>query len=187
MSRRSRALTLGRVRSIQSGTVTIAALGTAGTATLGTAVSLANSLLVYNGRTLTVNNEPDQGRYSPRLELTDSTTVTATVGVALGATTITVAYTVIEFFPGVVRSVQRGTIAFSAGTSSTGTLGTAVNPAKAIVMSLQNSSNQSADRHDRHWVRLSLTDSTTVTAEVNSTLTASGVTVTAAYQVVEFV
>lgn len=174
----------GLIRRVQSGTVAIGSGATSATATLGTAVNTAHAIVLFHGGSIPGTGETQFGRIFARVDLTNSTTVTATRGISY-TSTITVGFTVVEFFPGVIRRVQRGTIAMTSGTSATATLGTAVNTARAWVRWLGFSTTASVQDEGRSFARVDLTNSTTVTLTVGTSLTASGYTTTGSYEVVE--
>lgn len=166
----------GLIKSVQRGSISIAGAFSA-TATIS-AIVLANSLIVYGGHTT-----DDAGTTMPvttaAVELTNTTTVTASNGLNSG--TQIVAYEVIEFYPGVLRSVQRGTISVGgAATSVTATI-TSVDITKASAFFLGYTIAVIA-QNNLHHVRVVLTNSTTVTA----TVAAVGGGNVAGYQVVEF-
>ena len=121
------------VDSVQEGTITIGAASLTNTATIS-AVDTSRSILVQRGAT---------GSYSGSvtyegqawLAFTNGTTVTATRYNNSGYT-VAVSYAVIQFAPGVIKSVQRGTYQTAAsGTTATATI-TAVNTSKSFVMDL---------------------------------------------------
>jgi hypothetical protein len=99
----------GRVKSIQRGTITIASGAAANTATI-TAVDTANTVLRWLGHTSTI--QQDDNGYA-RIALTNATTITATRA-SNPAGDCVVSYEVIEYVPGAIRSIQRGTITVSA-------------------------------------------------------------------------
>jgi len=84
---------MGGVKSIQRGTVVIAQNGLTGTATL-TAVTLGKSILTVLGASI-VAADPKGSEHTARLELSNSTTITATRGKVGEA--LTVGWQVIEF------------------------------------------------------------------------------------------
>lgn len=163
------------VKSIQTGTVSLAAV-TSNTATI-TAVVTGNCLVAFGGSSINTGGSSDTFTY---ISLTNSTTVTAVR--SGGSGTVTAAFTIIEFVPGVIKSNQAGTIALATVASNTATI-TAVNTSKATVINLGNMTDDSVSGNGQRWtVRLTLTNATTVTAthgSANDNLTAS-------YQVVEF-
>lgn len=98
------------IASVQRGLVSIAAGATSGTATI-TAVSTNDTFLSYmfwedNG---TTNTSGDPSTVQCALALTNGTTLTATRFSAADAFEKYVGYEVIQFRPGVIKSVQRGT------------------------------------------------------------------------------
>jgi hypothetical protein len=165
------------MKSVQYFSITITAGNTSNTATLSPAVVADNSILLWLGQNFdqtNTNNDNSNGS----LAFTNGTTITATrVGTG---DILTVKGVVVEFYPGVVKTVQAGTITVT--TSTTATLGTAVNTAKSIVFHLGNTSTDTSGASSVEETALTLTDSTTVTATrgVNST------TAVVSYRVVEF-
>lgn len=181
MSRR-RSTSTFLIRSIQQGSVAINGSTASGTTAI-TAVTLANSMILYEGYRLSYATAEDIRRTSPRLELTDTTTVTAYRQANDSATAIpAVGFTVVEFYPGILKSVQRGTIAIAAATSNTATLSQAVSTTRAMVMFLGVTSDALAAEMREHYATVTLTNGTTVTA----TVTTAGSSVVVGYQVVEF-
>jgi hypothetical protein len=165
----------GGIRSIQAGSIAINAAAS-NTATIASVI-VGNSVIIYGGHTTN-----DVGTTRPvttaRVTLTNSTTVTATNGLNSGIQTVT--FTVIEFEPGVLRSVQRGTITVGASATETATI-TAVDTRKAAVIFLGFTIAAFAS-NDLVYPRLDLTNSTTVTA----TVALAGGSTVVGYQVVEF-
>lgn len=99
------------ITSIQRGTITIGSGNTSQTATIN-AVNTSRSAVVFNG--LTCNSSPNANELNTSfgaLELTDSTTVTATRGATGDA--LTIGYTVIEFAQGIVEKIQQVSGTFS--------------------------------------------------------------------------
>jgi hypothetical protein len=146
------------IKRIQRGTITVASAVTA-TGTI-TAVDVNNSVLMFLGdlaQTATANYN-DSNCY---IELTNSTTLTITrSGAAPGYSTVS--YEVIEYWPGVLKSIQRGTISLGGVASSTATI-TAVDTQKASLIYLGRFGNNAADP-SRQLIMVVLTNSTTVTA-----------------------
>lgn len=161
------------IRSIQRGTIALAAPALTNTATI-TSVDVNNSRLMYLG-TITNADGPD-GEAFARVALTNATTITATRGM-VDTGDATVSYELIEYWPMVMRTVQRGTIAVT----GTGTI-TAVTTAKSTLDNLGISSTSiTTDPRDTQTYAV-LTNATTVTA----TRTAAADTVTLGYQVIEW-
>lgn len=163
------------IKSIQRGIITDAAVGS-GTATI-TSVVMENSVLRFLG----YNNNNGAGApasSSTRLAFTNSTTITATRSGAAGATAIT-AFEVVEYLPGVIKSIQRGSFTIASAASATSAI-TEVNTNKTELHFL---GAQCGDNLDTYYVYLSLTNSTTITGtRVNATATGSVV----GFQAVEF-
>jgi hypothetical protein len=103
------------IKSIQRGTITITG-ATSNTATI-TAVDITNSELHFVGHTYTANAGLGTQTYV-RLDLTNSTTITALVAASPGADTLVVGFEVWEFYPRILKSVQRGTITSPATTAT---------------------------------------------------------------------
>lgn len=164
------------IKSIQRGTISITSGATSNTATIA-AVDPNNTRIVF------LNTIPPSGGGTEtnacRVALTNSTTVTAFVN-STGASDRIVGYEVIEYLPGVIKSVQRGTLATSAAASGTATI-TAVDMNKATLDHLGYTMTTSANVSTDGWFKLILTDSTTVTGNGLSAYTR-----TAGYQVIEW-
>ncbi len=168
------------IKSIQSGTIAIGSGSASNTATIN-AVVTANSLLFWNGSydaTATTNQD-----MIADVVLTNTTTITATRSNA-GTNTCNARYTIIEFIPGVLTSVQRGTITIASGsTSNTATI-TSVSENVAFFNCLgYRNTNNSAERIDSAFATITLTDATTVTA---SRTTNDSFNTIVGYQVAEF-
>lgn len=148
----------GFIKSVQVGTINLATVAT-NTATI-TAVDPNNSLIYYEGLSMTVTNVNLVVCFAT-VTLTNSTTVTATQSGSFG-NTVTIGFTVVEFYPGVLRSAQRGFIAASGSTTATATI-TAVDTTKAQVMLLGQLDGSGAPNSDSASARLTLTNATTVT------------------------
>jgi hypothetical protein len=163
------------IRSVQRGTISIAAASASNTATI-TTVDMANSRLQFLGYSNN-NAAAAPNASATRLALTNSTTITAT-RVTTGASDNVVAYQIIEYCPGVIRSVQRGTISLNPGPTATATI-TTVNSNTTALDYLGCSVDNALDTL---FIRLALTNSTTVTGTSSNAANAS----TVSYQVVEF-
>jgi hypothetical protein len=164
------------VKSVQRNTITITG-ATSNTATI-TSVDVSNARLRWLSET--ISNTADTGIKSlVRLALTNATTVTATVNTSPGADSTIVSFEVIEYFPGVIKSVQRGTIALAAVAGNTASINP-VNTAKTELDFLGVNIDGSVNLVNT--VRLVLTSATVVTATMG---TAEGNT-TVGYQVVEW-
>lgn len=165
----------GGLKSVQSGTITLAAVAS-NTATI-TEVDPANALIVLLGFETDAVNDTRDGLH--RIALTNGTTVTATRGQA-GATTAIVGFVVIEFYPGTIRLVQRGTIALAGVASNTATV-TSVAAEKSTLHHLGIEAT-TATTHTQAWARVVQTDSATLTA----TKTDATNNTTVGYQLVQW-
>jgi hypothetical protein len=97
----------GAVKSVQTGLISITG-ATSNTATVAS-VDVNNAILLMHGQTYSVSSM-DQSKAQARITLTNPTTVTATVNTSPAGETTVVAFTLVEFYPGAIRSVQRGTV-----------------------------------------------------------------------------
>lgn len=95
------------VTSVQFGSIAVSAATTA-TATI-TAVDTSRALIFMLGCFHSAA-DANQAKGRARVALTNSTTVTATVNTAPTPATTTVKFCVIEVLPGIIRSIQAGTI-----------------------------------------------------------------------------
>lgn len=169
------------VISIQTVAITIGTGATSNTATISS-VNTSFAAVIFGGV-----NSSDTGAVAnislARVELTNATTVTATRNTSSGSFTVTVYATIIEFDSSMISSVQAGTISFTtAQTTNTATI-SSVTTSRAVVLFLGaiNSSGSLTPTSTIH--ALTLTNATTVTADRG---TASAVTMTMGYMVVEF-
>lgn len=167
----------GFIKSIQSGTVTLTGV-TSNTAAI-TSVVPANSLLVWIGCTYSADTDPDTSSSAVRIDLTSATVVTGTKTSA--SNTAIASFQVIEYWPGILKSVQRSIVTINAATSATATI-TAVNVAKSTLTLLGWSTNQVNGYWARMGPRLALTDATTVTG----TKGIATESIVAAFQVAEY-
>jgi len=160
------------IKSIQSGTITIPPGSLSNTATINP-VDTTRSLLLSLGYK---SNSTSATRCLARLELTNSTTITA----ARHGTpsTVTISFIIIEFISG-IKSNQHGEISVDDVASNTATIN-AVDTTKALVSHLAQSCDQIGV--DRGLSTLTLTNSTTLTAEKLDTV---GLAIVS-FQVLEF-
>lgn len=124
------------IKRIQRGTITIAASAATGTATIQV-VDLATSVLHFGGFSTTSGSallSEGQVMVAP----TNATTITARRSAATLAIAIVVGFTIVEYQPGVLKSVQYGTVIHpgTAATSASTNLITAVDLDKASVQAL---------------------------------------------------
>lgn len=168
------------IESVQRGTLAVGSAGATNTATI-TSVDTTRSIVVWGN--VSAANVLTNGVFSSnaRIALTNATTLTATQDTSGSGLDQTIAYQVIQFRQGVVRSVQRGTV----NVSSTATI-TEVDTSKAFVSYLGFSTNNGSPFNGTdpgtYKGRIVLTNSTTVT----ETIGIGGASVTTSFEVVEF-
>lgn len=171
-------LTTTIVNNVQHRSVTLNTTSTSPTDTI-TSVTTSNTILLYGG----VN----AGTGAPNsimhhLTLTNSTTVTLPRSGASSSTRI-IKYCVLEFVSGVMASRQESTTVLASVASNTTTI-TSVTTTKAIIVASNFLTDSTGTaNYDAQQPSVTLTDATTVTANKN---TAGTISVTAAWQVVEF-
>ncbi len=168
----------GMVAVVQRGTIAITG-ATSNTATI-TSVDPSNSQLRLLGVSLSVTTlTPD--KFHARLAFTNATTITASVITSPAGETVSIAFEVLTYVPGVIKSVQRTTIAILAGTTSNTATINPVNTLRSVVDNLGNtSSSNTADT----VCRVALTNATTVTGTCVDP--ADGSTQTLGVQVIEW-
>ena len=153
------------VKSVQYGTVSTT--GVSGTSSI-TQVNTANAILVLLGQGQDDNSSSTPGDGLCRIALTNATTVTLTRGTANNTGTRTCVFAVIEFNPGLLRSVQYGAITIASGSSNTATV-TGVNTAKSLLLHLgTDSTTYVAIINSMINTTLALTNVTTITLSMNA-------------------
>ncbi len=167
-----------RVKSIQAFSITIGSSSTSNTATI-TSVDTTWSHIVFNGEE--GGDATDIRIGLARLDLTNSTTVTATRAAQNGTRSLTVKGMVVEWEPDSVKSVQQLSITVSAGSSSNTATITSVDTTKSVIFHAGNTGGSSTEIRSAQ-ASMGLTNATTVTASRANTTNA--LTVTGA--VVEF-
>jgi len=150
------------IKSIQRGTIAITG-ATSATATIA-AVAMENCRLVRTGR-LYSDNTGSGAQSFIRLTFTNATTITATVVTSPSAQTATVGFEVIEYVPGVIKSVQRGTVTFPTTTATI----TEVNTAKSQIDHLGSTANSGGAIGSVQETNATLTNGTTVTITSGTT------------------
>lgn len=156
------------VQSVQQGTVTVAAGATSGTATIN-AVDPSRSVVFRLGSTINSTTTSPANSYVA-LDLTNATTVTGTRGSTSGD--VITGYCVVEFAPGVVKSVQPLTVtSSSAGATDTGTLSPAVDTRNTFLVWGGVSMNNATETN--YFYKAELTNPTTVTLTRNGTSSTS--------------
>ncbi len=158
------------IKSIQRGVIELT--GTSNTATINS-VDTSNVILLHLGNASSIT---DLENVTVRLALTNSTTVTGVRGDGNGVAHVS--FEVIELYPGIIKSIQSGTITITGGVEETDTI-TSVDTAKSMLLNLGQVSKENVPEILAY---LTLTNSTTVTFEHDDTT----LDVTAGYMVVEF-
>lgn len=103
------------VVNMQTGTIVLGSGVTSNTATI-TSVDVNNAFVVYGGVLSTTTGAESMRTVLSMIDLTDATTVTAAR--SLGTDSATVAYTVIELTPGIIKQVQKVSVT-STGAATT--------------------------------------------------------------------
>jgi hypothetical protein len=166
------------IRSVQRGTISIGPAASSNTATI-VSVDPVNAVVRWLGQSYGTDGVVDERPGWTYVTLTNATTVTATRGAT--SNTSTASYEVVEFAPGVIRSIQRGTIALNAATSATGAV-TEVNSSKSELTYTGETSGDGFGYPARYLIRVVLTNSTTVTATRGNATN----NMVSSYQLVEF-
>jgi hypothetical protein len=162
------------IKSIQRGTVAVTNSGLPSATTTISAVDMPNARLRLLG--YGVSGGSANTRMTLRMSFTNATTITVQVHTATDLAAITASYEVIEYMPGVVRSIQRGTMLGNNGVATI----TAVDMAKTQVDWL-GSTGADANTNITSIARVQLTSTTGVTG------TSVGTTQdTIGFQAVEF-
>lgn len=168
----------GVLKSLQAGAIDMNNVLT-NTATLSPTVDPNNALLIKVGQS-TVTSTID-GEASSRVAFTSGTTITAVVNVALPSASPTHFY-VIEFVPGIVKSIQRNVIVLNGVAANT----SAVNPVDVTKSALFSLGYNYATGANDDWTfhpTLVLTSATVVTASCGQ---ATSFAVTPGFQLAEF-
>lgn len=164
------------------------ASATSGTTTINR-VDLNNTMLVFLSQKTSAVAASDELSWRARLSFQDATTVKAESN-SNASVNNTVGFEVVEFWPGVMKSVQRGTIVYT-GTSGTHTATiNAVDLTRSSLQWLGTSGNDNAvapiDRPDWTMHVLDFVNNTTVEATSLSDPNGSGFSWTVGFQVVEW-
>jgi hypothetical protein len=163
----------GGIKSIQRGTITMTGV-TTNFVTI-TSVDVTNTRVRYLGQSATDAAVNTTERSFCYLTLTNATTLT--VNRLNGTANVTVSYEVIEYYPGVIKSIQRGLIS---GGSSTATI-TSVDITKSELEIIGIQGDNSNFAGTVSVARLVLTNATTVTSTAGG---AAGIVL--AFQVTEW-
>lgn len=164
------------IKSIQRGVISITAAASNNTASI-TAVDLDNCRLTRIGSSSN-NGAQNDPASSVLVILTNSTTITG-VRSGTGSADTSVAWQIVEYLPGIIKSVQRTTVTYSSATSAAVTI-TSVDTNKSLIDDLGCRVGNTLDSLYNWWV---FTNATTVTA---NRFGAGGDSTVASLQVVEF-
>lgn len=157
----------GFVKSIQVGAITLSTIQTTNFATVNPVV-VGNCILICTYKSGSTTNDGSEANFV----ITNTTTLTAT-RVSTTGTALSGQFTLIEFYPGVVRSIQPFSIAIADTTLTNFATITAVNTAKTIIIPNGRTCDQTLARADFVNCDIILTNSTTVTA---SRVASNGIT-----------
>ena len=179
------------IKSVQTGAFTILDSGTTSTITItsvntGSAITILQGRDDSNGGTVCTDSSVN---WAVRLELTNPTTLTWTRGgTASIGTHSTGVYEVVEFYPSVVKSLQRGTISIASASTSNSVTISSVITTKSMMpwQGFENDCNTSwSNETPRNaFIRSILTNATTITATRYTTSSCAAVIVP--YEVLEF-
>lgn len=172
------------IQSVQHGSITISGTATSATATM-TAAPLNRSMLVGISQNCDLTNGVDVASTFARLVFTDATTITLQRTGAVAAT-IVAKFMVVTWKPGVLRSMQRGTIDLTNLATGTATI-TAVTMAKTWLGWLGWQTAQTVEnRYIQAYTMLScaLTNATTITVARQSN--PGNQTATAGFEIAEW-
>jgi hypothetical protein len=119
-----------------------------------------NCLLMHNGAN---SNYVPPYYFQGRIELTNATTVSL-LNVGRDGAGMGIAWTVLEFVPGLIKSVQAGVIDLGTASSGTATINP-VTPERSVLMLMGVVTDYGTDTNGAIWpTRLTLTNPTTITA-----------------------
>lgn len=156
------------IDSIQPFSITIS--GVFNTATISS-VNTSNSVIIYNNYQVGETGGLRPDKVYPKLVLTNSTTVTASVNSTnAGVWTVIVTGYVVEFKSSVIQSVQTGNIDLLGSISKTATI-SAVTLANSAVLYAGNTTADTGAGEDFSLTTLELTNTTTVTARRSQAVT----------------
>lgn len=148
------------LKSITQSSITIANASGSNTASVN--VVQANSILVYQGCE-SADASTDENSFNARITLSaDGQTVTATrVGTAQA---LVVRFAIFEFYPGVLKSCQYGTVTLTATSTNTAAISSVdITKASAISLGFTNSGSTGTTGQNVE-TSVTLTNATTVTS-----------------------
>lgn len=170
------------VNSMQQITVTSTSANVSDTSTI-TSVNTSNSTIIYGYQiagSTGLNNSQD---WCYNLQLTNATTVTWTRGAGSSNTlSRNIYYSVWETPSGIFNSVQRGTISITSATSATTTI-TSVTTTQSVANWLGFNFNGSATLKGTQCASIDLTNATTVTSHINTSVATTN---TCSYEILEY-
>lgn len=171
------------ITSIQYVSIAIGSGAASNTATISS-VDTSLTTLFYNGKRSVDGNG---NAVEARIELTNSTTVTATRASSAPTSTVTVNACIVTWNSSMIQSIQRGTFthANADGTAKAITLGSSFTQANTFVSLLGFSHNRSGSAQPACWPKLELDSASTFTSYVRTAPT-SGQDLVVSYEVVEF-
>lgn len=167
------------INSIQKISITIAANATSATATVS--APTGTYFLIYSGQSTTDTAQTADDQCYGRIELTNSTTITAYRGVTSTTNSVTINANLIDATSNLINSVQSGTITIGAAATSNTASISAVTNANTAIAYLGSTSTNGGITGQNTACMVSLSG-TTVTAQ----RAASTNTATAGYIVIEF-
>ena len=175
------------IRSTQSADVALTNSVASTTGSI-TPVNTSNAYISWNASYGNQNTGNPPSSTFNIIELTNATTVTTSRGSGSGANTLYCYYQVFEYEPGIIKSMQSGTIAMGSGVDNASATITSVVANKSLLVFRGWHTNDTATGATpwdfQMWgTRIQLVNSTTVTV---SRYTNNTATVTAGYTVVEF-
>jgi len=148
------------IKSIQRGSISIGP-GVDNSTTTISSVDMANTTLAWLGSIYNGGADVSQQNYLGRITLTNATTITAQRQAL--SNTITIGYEVVEYLPGAMKSIQRGTATMTnTFTSGTATV-TGVNTAKSFFVFGGVQAQPNTGYGIDTTARVTLTNGTTVT------------------------
>ena len=172
------------IKSVQRGTCSLGNASSVGNVTV-TAVDMANSIVLYNGwyHNITNGNRP-RDSWS-RVYLQSATNVRGIMDLNGSFVDGALPFVLVEFMPGVIKSIQRFISTVSAGTGSVNVAITEVNYAKSFVnfQGFQYSGTETYNTTDpKNWLTYA-----TMTSAVNVQVARPGTSndVSVSYEVVE--
>lgn len=169
------------IKSIQTAEITIAANTSSNTATIS-AVNTNFAAAFFGGFRSANATATDASQQYVRIDLTNATTVTAQTAAADVSNARIARFTVVEFQPWAVRSIQASTIVLNAVTTNTATIN-AVTTANAFVVWLGQTHSTNAADFNYTEGTVELTNATTVTAGKGNSATNA---LTVGFVVIEF-